>query len=240
MNSAHPPDAGNELADVQAFDDLVARIYADQLPAATRELALALAWVCTRDPDRHKPDAGPSLHRAATLLGRDENGRWRHKQALAEDAPRYEIPRHFRVPGTCVGPRLRPYRARTAAAAPTPRERSDRDLVCGATARLNVTEHDMHTGQVSEVYWFCRRHAEHADRVRNQIDDRGTPPTALPNVGGYLGRYFNHVGLIHAYTSVLPTWTTPAAGLCRDDWPHPADVTRSPRRPRLALVISAG
>jgi hypothetical protein len=232
-------DAQQEFADLQHHDDVVARIYADQLPAEIRELALALAWAGLRDPARHDPDAGSNLTRAARLLGRDETGRRRQRRALAADAPRYE-PDHeylFRSGMTCQGPRVRPYRPRGGAPAPASTA-SGGALVCGARAVIDVEEHDLATGHLIAMRHFCRRHREDAERVRRQLAARGEPLNPpVPNTGGWLARYFAVAPLERLYRWARPGWTPPAVGLCRDDWPT-GDVRMLPRRPRLALVVT--
>ncbi|WP_370973679.1 hypothetical protein [Amycolatopsis sp. cg9] len=233
-------DAQREFADLQHHDDLVARIYADQLPTEVRELALALAWVNLRDPARHAPDAASSLTRAALLLGRDELGRWRHKLALAADAPRYEPGREHQLRSgmTCQGPRVRPYRPRSAVAASVPQSPPGTRLVCGNHATISVEERDLATGHIVALHTFCRRHHDDADRVRLQLDARGEPlDPPIPNTGGWLPRYFALDPLQRLYRWARPGWTPPPAGLCRDDWPT-SDVRFLPRRHRLALVVT--
>lgn len=58
-------DTRHERADLQHHNDLVARNYADRVPAEVREFALALDWAGLRDPVRHDLDAGSSFTRAA-------------------------------------------------------------------------------------------------------------------------------------------------------------------------------
>ncbi|SEP53607.1 hypothetical protein [Amycolatopsis saalfeldensis] len=235
-------DAARELADLQAHDDLVARIYADHLPGEIRELALALAWVRLRDPARHAPDADSSLTRAARLLGCDETGRWRHKLGFAADAPRYEPGRehHLRSGVTCQGPRIRPYRPRgSAPATATASTPPNTALVCGGQATIGVEEHDLATGHIVALHAFCRRHREDADRVLHQIAARGEPlDPPIPNTGGWLPRYFTAKPLERLYRWARPGWARPDAGLCRDDW-LTGDVRFLPRHQRLALVVTA-
>ncbi|MGW4528895.1 hypothetical protein [Amycolatopsis sp. NPDC004378] len=232
-------DAARELADLQAHDDLVARIYADRLPGEVRELALALAWVGLRDPARHDPDGESRLTRAARLLGRDEIGRWRHKLGFAADAPRYEPEHHLRSGMSCQGPRVRPYRPRGGAPAAAASTSPTTALVCGSHATISVEERDLATGHVVALHAFCRRHREDADRVRRQLAARGEPLNPpIPNTGGWLPRYFTAKPLERLYRWARTGWTPPDAGLCRDDWPT-GDVRFLPRRQRLALVVTA-
>jgi hypothetical protein len=222
-----------ELGDLQEYDDLCARIYADaDLDPGTRELAQAMAWLQLRDPARHGPEES-FLSRVGRLLGRDQLGRWRHRELFSKDAPRYEPPRpmwsSYRA---CEGPRVRPYRRRGDPPPPP----SPGPLVCGANGQVRVPERDLVTGQITRVHWFCSRHAEHADRVQAQIARAGEPPPPLPNAGGRLPRYFKPEGLIKVYEWARPGWKPPFHGICADDWVLDGTPVLIPKRPRLALV----
>lgn len=244
-------DASRELADLQSHDDVVARIYADQLPSEIRELALALAWTNLRDPARHDPSAGGALRRAAMLLGRDEAGTWRHMLALAADAPRYEVPTALQRKGICEAPRLRPHRPRQNAKpdsatfwsiADTPHGAAHRGphdgRLCGAVGTISVDERDLGTGHVLRRRWYCRRHRDHAGQAQSQIAAGGdAPDPPVPNCGGWLPRYFQPEPFERLYRRARPGWTPPAVGLCRDDWAK-SSVTLQSRRSRLALVVS--
>lgn len=229
--------ADDELGDLQQYDDLCARIYADaDLDPGTRGLAQALAWLQLRDPARH--ETGESLlGRVGQLLGRDERGCWRHQELFSNDAPRYEPPRTWWTGyGRCEGPRVRPYRAR-GAPAPAPERGA---LVCGANGRHRVPEHDLVTGRITRVHWYCRRHAEHAERVEAQIARAGDPPPPVPNTGGRLARYFNAEGLVKVYAWARPGWKPPFYGICADDWVLDGTAVFIPKRPRLAVVGTEG
>lgn len=222
------PYAASDMADLMAYDDLCARIYADKrMPPGTRELALTFAWTLLRDPDRG--DGSASSNRAGKLLGGN-----RFKTLVAEDAPRYRRPPVWAGPRD--GPRLRAYR---------PRDDSDyekqqaerRASRCGTTsARDRVDEYDLATGQVSRTWWYCPRHTTEAERVRQQLLGRGTPPPAIPNQGGLLPCYYEATAVEKLYEWAAPRWKPPYHGICADDWPVPG-VELVPKRPRLALVV---
>ncbi len=245
-------NAEDELGDLQAYDDMVARLYSDaEMPVETREFALALTWLNLRDPDRHTTKE-KTTRRLRRLLGRTKAGESRFRQAIAADAPRYEKPREWWVGnGSCEGPRMRPYRPRRrepptesihtevmylGPGAPPQELPEPGPLVCGNRAQISVAEHDMTTGQISIVHRFCTRHKEQADRVREQLAAGGEPPPPIPNAGGFLPRYFLEPALIKLYGECRPGWKPPIYGVCRDDWPT-ATATLEPKRPRLALVV---
>ncbi|MFD9964839.1 hypothetical protein [Amycolatopsis sp. NPDC058986] len=230
--------AATDRADLQRYDNLVAKLYGDEdIPPATRELALALAWARFRDPERHAREWSRSA-RVACLLGYDELGLRRDIKLFAQDAPRYEPPRSAWDPGPCVGPRLRPYRPRRVDVASLPEKERNR-TVCGARGRIKVEEPDVRTGQIRAVHWFCSRHRAEAARVREQVETAGDVPEPVPNTGGYLPRYFNEEWLRRAYAWARPHWVPPRHGLCVDDWPT-ASTPVTPRRPRLYVVGGPG
>lgn len=244
----------DDLEDLRRYDDLCARLYADKrFPPGTRELALAMAWAGLRDPER----PGNAARRVARLLGRDSVGRWRHKELFAGDAPRY-YPGVGNGAGRCEGPRLRPYRPRTpkpdpgitnlhepmsydgrGGAVPTSQalNRPDPGNVCGAAGSIRVPEYDLVSGWLRADHWFCRRHKEHADRVRAQIETAGERPEPIPNVGGLLPCYFVSESWERLYSWARPGWKPPYYGVCADDWPTPGH-TVVPRKPRLSLVAT--
>lgn len=247
-----------DLDRLRQYDDLCARIYSDKrFPPGTRELALALAWVIHRDPER--PDGDDVLRRVGEVIGKDTGGRERHKRLFDEDAPRYDLNRDRRTwdVGKCQGPRLRPYKPREPKKDPsvvdlTPppmfydgrggamtlsqrRQQEDPGNVCGARGSVSVREYDLVTGQLRAVHWFCRRHKEHADRVREQIKAAGERPEPIPNVGGLLPCYFA-LPWEKVYEWARPWWKPPYYGVCADDWPSP-EHAMVPKRPRLSLVV---
>lgn len=133
------------IADLQAHDDIQARIWNDErgMPPGTREVALAMAWVLYREP-QHPPGKGYWL-RVRELLGHD--GRvtrgghgWRLHDLIAGDAPRYEPGRRYAMGGSCEGPRVRPYR---------PRQPAD-------AGRCIVSRHHPHLGdcQFTQISWM--------------------------------------------------------------------------------------
>lgn len=231
----------SDLADLMAYDDMCARIYADKrMPPGTRELALALAWADARDPDRHDKAKGGNLRRVSRILGRTRTGQWRYKLLIAEDAPRYEPPdRDGWRTGSCEGPRLRPYQPRGMTdygKAMHAQKAEGKPLVCGTDANIAVVERDLVTGW-QRTHWFCRRHVDQAERVKEQLARAGDPPPPIPNTGGLLPCYFMPEALERLYRATDPHWQPPYYGICADDWPLP-DLQVVPRRPRLSLVVS--
>ncbi len=224
----------NGLAALMAYDDLCARIYNDaRATPGTRELLLAIAWACTRDPE-----VGTNVWpRIATLLGKDRSRTWRHRMLVSADAPRYQPPEscHRGYNGTCEGPRIRPYQPRGVPPQVAARMTQGRDqTVCGSAAAEVVIERDRVTGWHSP-HWFCRRHTDQAARVRAQLAALGEPPPPIPNTGGLLPAYFAS-NWQKVYEWARPGWKPPYHGICADDWPTPGH-TPIPRRPRLSLVV---
>lgn len=222
------------LSELARFDNMCSHIYADaRMPASTRELALTLAWTSLRDPARHGDDS--NVTRARRILGNIGNGNWRIDDLILRDLPRYERPRARR--GLCDGPRVRPYVRRGYGYTDDEAERRTMDGTrCGADASERVDEHDMITGQITRVWWYCARHRSDMERVRQQLADRGTPPPPIPNNGGLLPCYFQPLAVANLYKEVSPRWEPPYYGICADDWPVPGQDP-VPARPKLALIV---
>lgn len=209
--------SADDLSRLQSYDDLTACIWHDKrCPPGTRELLLAMAWVLLRDQTR---PAGADVWRTVgTLLGRDRIGRWRYRQLIAADAPRYEPPNTLHA-AFCEAPRVRTVG------------------VCGERASVNchAVERDPRTGWCVD-HWFCARHRDHYERVTAQIAAAPAAPEPIPNTGGLIGCYFA-CDLERLYRQRAPHWVPPTYGLCADDWPTPGvDVARS-SRPRLRLIV---
>jgi hypothetical protein len=252
------------MTNLQAHDDLQARIWADdRMAPGAREAALAMAWVLHH---RESPDSF-DWKRLRMMLGRDMHGNWRVHDLIAGDAPKYEMPLAARVgyDGECEGPRLRPYRPRQAPVRcivsehhphrgdcrypvvhvhpdwQPPPEPDDR--MCGAHATLRIEERSMVTGWVDTVHCFCSRHKGRAAEVRAMLAARGEPPEPIPNSGGTLPRYFP-ADWTAIYARAVekswrtPFWKPPYHGCDADDWPVPGK-TAIPRRPRLALIVAS-
>lgn len=217
----------DDLARLQYYDDLTARVWNDQRATPlVRELLLALAWITERDPAYRDPERTRRertrhvWQQARRMLGHDALGRARYKEAIAQDAPRYE-PTDTWANAVCEAPRVR---SRIAA-------------VCGRRASLqhHVVERDLRTGWQVD-HWFCSRHRDHAARVRAQVRAAGEPPEPLPNTGGLLPCYFR-ADFASFYAKCRPGWTAPACGICADDWPTGPDAAELvPRKPRLRLI----
>lgn len=257
--------AEHDLSRLQAFDDLIARVWHDpRMTPGTRDLIFAMAWALERDTDR--PAGGEFWNKVRALLGRDERGRHRLRYLIAADAPRYESPNTWHT-ATCEAPRLRvreepdavttvrcayphhPHlgacrqvtRTGPADARPTWKP-APAGAVCGANANpeLHVIEHDPRTGWRID-HWFCTRHKDHAGRVRAQVEAAGPAPEPIPTTGGLLPCYFkaDFERLYRDGTQRLHLqWEPPVYGLCADDWPLPGRDSALPRRAGLRLVVS--
>lgn len=242
------------------FDDIVCRIYDDsRMPSGTREVALAMAWALERGPTAQPGVTFWTLVRRA--LGADRIGRPRMSELLAADAPRYVNRAEFGAgSGLCEGPRVRPYKPREQSppgcylhhphvgrcrftevygTGAQPRDHTEGGTICGAHGTIKVKERDMVTGWFT-THWFCRRHADRARQVREQLAARGEPPEPIPNTGGLLPRYFA-ADWAKVYTwhcdKTHRRWKEPYCGVDADHWPTPGK-TMIPKRPRLALVAS--
>ncbi|MGW9638335.1 hypothetical protein ACWHAU_04110 [Streptomyces albidoflavus] len=108
--------------------------------------------------------------------------------------------------------------------------------ICGANSHHKVLELDPRTGWTIP-HWYCRRHADHAERVAEQVRAQNqTAPEPIPNTGGLLPSYFK-APWEKVYRHYAPaTWTPPSWGLAADDWPTPGQDPL-PHRSRLRLVL---
>jgi len=253
--------AADEMARLQSYDDLTAQIWHDKraTPGA-RELLLAMAWTLLRNPER--PTGRDYWNAVGRLLGHDRIGRWRYREQIAEDAPRYNPP--ILQPGAarasvCEAPRLRPYKPRTqdtgvkclfehhphlgecrpvtiyTDSAHQPRPAPQPSLTCGASGTLHLVERDPQTGWHID-HWFCARHREHYQRVKTQLAGAPAAPEPIPNTGGLIGCYFK-CDLQRLYTQQLPDWKPPVYGLCADDWPTVDEAAARPRKAALRLIV---
>lgn len=236
----------DDLRRLQTYDELVARIYADnRIPPDTRELALAMAWTQHRATEQHTPHDPAFWDRLRDLLGSDHYGRPRLTPLLASDAPRYKPPQGVQArSGICEGPRVRPYRPRRQADSncvvyrtPGHVDLAREERMCGAHATIKVIEHDPITGW-RRAHWFCRRHEDRAEEVRAKINTLGPPPEPIPNTGGLLPCYFA-ADWPAIYAEHRPGWQPPYYGVRADEWPRP-EFDHVPRPPRLAIVTSSG
>ncbi|WP_432130673.1 hypothetical protein [Streptomyces tendae] len=213
------------------YDDVVEQIYRDpRMGRETREIALMLAWLIGRDPNRF--DAGVWV-RAEAILGFRKYGR--HTQSVAallvaDDLPRYEMDRAAPewLDQTCDAPMIR------------------RAGLCGQPAVDNSYTVDLTTGWRTPV-WFCRRHAEFG-RDRNLALAETGAPEPIPNRGGLLPCYFSRKsgpnGWVQNYKWAAHTadpwlreeWMPPKHGVYADEWPTPGKESE-PHPPRLRLLI---
>lgn len=249
-----------ELDRLMHYDDLVARVYADErMVPGTREVALAMAWALERSPDRMR--GREFWATTQRLLGCDRIGRWRLWELVADDAPRYERRGRYSQARPCEGPRHRPYKPRRQAAgnsclaehhphigpcrftqvhgASTPPPRRD-DTICGAAGVKEIIEQDLVTGW-HRSRWFCRRHLGRATEVAAQLAAaNAAAPEPIPNVGGILPRYFkaDWAAIYTHYTGkVYRRWEPPFYGIDADGWPVPGKQP-APKRPRLSVVTT--
>lgn len=258
--SSVPPPA-DSAREPRSHMDIVRAVYED--PRAgheAKELLLAVAYGVYEQ--KHNGGANP-LRTARRVLGRGGIGKPRYDDLVAADAPRYELPYQAQErcnlgPG-CDAPRLRPYRPRPYAPRDTPdptlpvpaelhpkpativhtypgykppRDWRTEDGVCGAGSHHRILEKDPRTGWIT-AHWFCNRHREHADRVRDQVraqNEQAPPP--IPNRGGLLPSYFS-ADWETVYRRYAPHWEPPTYGLCADDWPSPGEPPRPHRRLRV-------
>ncbi|MET9396010.1 hypothetical protein [Kitasatospora sp. NPDC002965] len=248
------------LDGAQKYAGVAHRIYRDRRAAPpAKELLLAVAYALFVAPG---VEEGRVLGRAAQVLGRDAVGQPRYDRLVADDAPRYEPPCEAgdwgpsQAPG-CEAPRIRPYEYRPRNAAPAADEavvplrrppapvlhvpagyvppidfRNERGI-CGADSHHRVLELDPRTGWTI-AHWYCRRHADHAERVTEQLrDQNAAAPPPIPNTGGLLPVYFRAPweGVYRRHAPA--TWKPPAYGLSADDWPDPGNPPLArPRRLR--------
>ncbi|MFB8182666.1 hypothetical protein ACFC8N_43085 [Streptomyces sp. NPDC055966] len=179
-------------------------------------------------------------------------------------APPRAVEQHAHL-SPCEAPRLRPYRPRPGkpyepdpdapvpirpyelppelaalkeeamATYTPPRDWRTEDGVCGANSYRCVEEKDPRTGWVI-AHWFCKRHADHADRVAEQVREQNeAAPEPVPNTGGLLPCYFkaDWEKVYRHYAGKF--WEPPRYGLCADDWPAPGETFQAHRRLRMVL-----
>lgn len=258
-------NAPNEMARLQSYDDLCARIWHDRrFPSETRELALAMAWVLLRDPARPESSefwAGVRklVHQPGFRGGRASR-LWRLVEA---DAPQYKQADLYAggfFSRGCEAPRLRAYRPRVRPADPhaclmdhhphlgkcrfttiidlrtAPSTPPPEKTTCGASATITVTERDLVTGWARDRH-FCRRHADHAQRVSDQIKAAGEPPAPIPNTGGLLPCYYK-ADWEKVYSYASEHWKPPTYGVCADDWPTAEE--RREHGPRRLILVPGG
>lgn len=213
------------------YDAVVEQIYRDpRMGRETREVALLLAWLIARDPNRF--DAGIWV-RAEAILGFKKYGR--HTQSVAallvaDDLPRYQIDRTTPawLDQTCDAPMIR------------------RTGTCGQPAVDNSYSTDLTTGWRTPI-WFCRRHAEFG-RDCNLALAEAPAPEPIPNRGGLLPCYFSRKGGSNSWVQnykwaahtadpwLREEWMPPKHGVHADDWPLPGKEPAA-LVPRLRLVI---
>lgn len=231
---APPRTKGKGGGSRDGYDAAVERIYRDdRMGRPTREIALLLAWLVCRDPNRFNAGA---WHRAEAILGTKKYGRHTQSVAgllLADDLPRYEVDRSTPewLDQTCSAPMIR------------------RSGVCGQQARDNSYTADPVTGWRTPV-WFCRRHEDFgraADRALEQA------PEPVPNRGGLLPGYFRLKGGMASWEQNYrwaahqadpfryEAWQPPSHGMNADLWPAPGrEPQTADAAPKLQLVVLDG
>ncbi|GAA0554913.1 hypothetical protein GCM10010390_66300 [Streptomyces mordarskii] len=212
------------------YDAVVAKIYKDpRMTRETREIALLLAWLVCRDPNRFNASA---WKRAEAILGFRKYGR--HTQSVAallvaDDLPRYDPEESGEA--ICSAPMIR------------------RGGTCGQPAQDHSYTADPETGWRTPV-WFCRRHATYGRELNLALADA---PEPIPNRGGLLPCYFrlksglrgweqNYKWAAHTADPWLRTeWLPPRYGVAAEGWPHPGrDEVAEVVKPKLQLVALDG
>lgn len=219
------------------YDHLVAKVYRDprQTPES-RELILMLAWLRTRDPNRHVDVGEPKSiwERANEILGVDFTRRRAPRLAdlIAADAPRYEIDYHA------------PENQGRACQAPMIRRAGE----CGKHGIDSFARVDPDTGWRTLV-WSCSRHREWgAAQRRIERDKPRVEP--IPNRGGLLPCYFQlpDESWANIYRWALTwkhvrDWSPPSYGLRADGWPTPGQELAAlleGEQPQLRLAAVDG
>ena len=216
------------------YDAFVARLYSDpRMTRKTREIALLLAWLVSRDPNRFGAGA---WKRAEAILGFRKYGR--HTQSVAallvaDDLPRYEVDRSTPewMDQTCAAPMIR------------------RTGLCGQPACGNSYTADPETGWRTPV-WYCRRHEGFGRNLDRVLRDA---PEPIPNAGGLLPCYFRLKGGTDHWVQNYQwaahnadpfrheAWTPPSFGVVADLWPTPGqDKSNDLPSPTLQLVAVEG
>lgn len=261
-------DEAADLTRLRSYDKFTGRMWHERRASPiVRELLLAVAYVLEHDPaigpDLTRKERGHTLWQAVSaLMGVNDRGRARYKDAVKADAPRYELPNNW-PRAACEAPRIRvreeqgavttiqcayPHHPHIGPCRPTKRiapagtapswKPAPVGAVCGGSANpeFKVIERDLRTGWET-VHWFCTRHKDQAARVRAQVERAGEPPVPVPNVGGLLPCYFK-APWERMYSKLDPGWELPIYGLCADDWPATPEAAQLvPKRPRLRLII---
>jgi hypothetical protein len=102
-----------ELTRLRSYDEFTGRLWHDKRASPlVRELLLACAYILEHDPTVNDPTARPKERGGALwkgireLMGVNDRGRARYKDAVAADAPRYEPPNTW-PRAACEAPRIR-------------------------------------------------------------------------------------------------------------------------------------
>ncbi|WP_141747567.1 hypothetical protein [Streptomyces nanshensis] len=236
MRKKRPKRTGG--GDGGTFAELARQIYQDErADAQARVLLLATAYAVTMAPLDDETTVWRAISDALTLRG------WNQLRAVIRtDIPRYERPDRRTDPldRLCSGPRIRPH-------LDGPDDFRNKLRVCGTVAERKVVVKDPRTGWHTNR-WFCSRHQDEADRVRQQVREQNEyAPEPIPNRGGLMPVYFDcdWVELYRwsvrprpeasAWGGQLSEWTPPTYGVCADAWPIPGKDP-VPTRPRLRLL----
>ncbi|MGW5690305.1 hypothetical protein ACWEWX_04845 [Streptomyces asiaticus] len=216
------------------YDAVVAALYRNpRMTRKTREIALLIAWLIARDPNRFNASVWT---RAEAILGSRKHGR--HTQSVAallvaDDVPRYEDETPTRESQTCEAPMIR------------------RPGPCGQATWDYSYKADPETGLRTPV-WFCRRHADFGRDLNLSLADA---PEPVPNRGGLLPCYFplksglagweaNYRWAVHNEDPWRrEAWQPPSHGVSAELWPTPVNAGQqgSPLSvPKLQLVAVDG
>lgn len=215
------------------FAEFAHQIYQDdRADSGARQMLLALAYALTMAP----LDGQTGIVQAASAaLGTSRGSTASLRQLMREDVPRYEPPGYRwgtdPLDRLCSGPRVRFH-------PDGPDDFRNRLRVCGAPARDKVVERDLQTGW-HKNHWFCPRHQDHLDRVRDQLRGQSeAAPAPIPNRGGLLPCYFDSDWTrFYRWALGSQMWEPPVYGVCADAWPLPGRSS-IPQRARLRLVAA--
>ena len=187
----------------------------------TRTLAIAMTYARLTIPTEDR-----TWDRIIALAGwgDDQSGWYSFRDAISEDAPRYEPP-HNGAPWhrPCEAPMIR------------------REGLCGQRGTWTQHVTDPATGRWRLAAW-CSRHQEFyrkawaAEQVRLKV---GTTPRPAPNTGGLLALHVPGKDWPNLYAWARSGWEPPELGLNPDHWPALEKVHQY-RPPALRALDGGG
>lgn len=224
--SRHPSTKRTGPGGGNGYDALVEKIYRDRrLGSDVRDLALCLAWLIAKDPQRGN---GKSVwERATEIFGLRSDKTSNAAHMLATDLPLYSPPMPSGM--TCAAPMVR------------------REGLCGRRPLSHTWALDETTnGRVPVPYCEIDRHRAWADeQTALYREAQKTAPEPIPNRGGLLPCFLtlNEEGWVQNYRwaaqAARVRWQPPSYGIRRDQWPGYQVPEHAPA-PRLKLVQDDG